>query len=203
MSAFLVSKAHIDALVFARSVCDGPGAVRTARELSDDELGRKFLRENMLSLASRYNDPVDEAEIRRYRYDYMAGARVASANGAPRVVALIKAFHCFEYQACEHREWSESETKAICDRIVSGLCHRLEGYDAAPWGFDDAPPATPVRPMADDARGAETKPTRAAAAVKIARAIVAKLEAPARPVVVHEAGKPVSTGFVSFKNRDV
>lgn len=33
MSAFLVSDAHIDVLVLARSISDGPGAVRTAREL--------------------------------------------------------------------------------------------------------------------------------------------------------------------------
>lgn len=155
---------------------------------SDDELGRKLLRENMLSLASRYNDAVDEAAIRSYRYDHARAIRVLAASGAPRTVAIIKAFHCYAYQTCEHNEWEESETKAICDRIVNGLCHRLDGYDKAPWGFDEAPSAPKTA-------SAHT------AAVGATRAVVAKLEAPAQAVIVHEDGKAKYTGFVSFKCR--
>lgn len=123
MSAFLVSKKHIDALVSARNISQYS---RPFEQKSDDELGRMLLAANYESLAARYHDTIDEKAIESYRHE-------------PRtfpVVTLIKAAHCYAYQACEHEGWEMSDAKKYIDDLVSMLTHYLPGYDAAPWGID-------------------------------------------------------------------
>ncbi|MGA7121199.1 MAG: hypothetical protein WBY94_13930 [Polyangiaceae bacterium] len=131
MSAFLVSKRHIDALVYARSLSRYPSA-NLLPKLSDDELGRRLWRENMASLAglygARHGDQIDEGALAAYRY-----ARPAKALS---VVGLIKACHCYAYQACEHEAWAKSDARAYCDVLVDMLTHRLPGYDEAAWGLE-------------------------------------------------------------------
>jgi hypothetical protein len=152
MSAFIVSKAHIDALVQAglaiRRIGNSPlrwdagerpawtgdheayriGCQTISRELTHDQadrVGAMLWNENVKSVDHRYNDHTDR-EV--YRFPAMTKLR-------PPVV-ILKAIHCYRYQACEHPEWESSEAFAFCNALEAATMRNLPGYDDAPWGID-------------------------------------------------------------------
>lgn len=146
MSAFLVSKKHIDALVFARQL--HPHYRASGPALSDDDLGRMLWRENMASLNARYRDAIDEATLAEYRFE-IVGADIYRGRRL-EIVDFIKAVHCYQYQACEHDGWERSEAARYCEGLLSMLTHRLPGYDDSPWGLDDDAPAEAPKPKAPE-----------------------------------------------------
>ena len=136
MSAFQVSKKHIDVLVAARAL--NRFGMRSDERPSDDETGAMLLRENMRSLAARYpNDtPLDEmseAAISTYRFDRGMLAQVTMRQIS--VVEIIKAIHCYEYQACEHDGWAGSDARRYCAELMQICTHALPGYAEAAWGI--------------------------------------------------------------------
>jgi hypothetical protein len=139
MSAFQVSNAHIDALVHARSFCRY-GQLLAGK--TDTDVGQLLIRENMRSLAFRYRDqPVNEKAIARYSF---RGVRKSFT-----VVELIKAVHCYQYQACEHDGWEASDAARYCLDLLDVLVHALTGYSEAAWGIEsDTPKPAPVPPPA-------------------------------------------------------
>src|SRR5262249_23034135 len=46
-------------------------------------------------------------------------------------VEVLKALACYEYQSCEHAEWQSREAKAFCDALRLEATHHLPGYDEA------------------------------------------------------------------------
>lgn len=173
MSAFLVTKAHIDVLVTAAQRFDrydavppiptaaltadpvafrrlveplpyvvGSEPVWRARSVSArglwtcyaDELGRGLWLANAVSICARYGERAEEAagvaldELRAYRH-------TPAARGA---VHVIKACHCFAYQASEVADWDNSWAKRAVDELEAAAVQSLPGYDAAPWGESDA-----------------------------------------------------------------
>ena len=56
-----------------------------------------------------------------------------------------KAIDCYEYQSCEHAGWPRSEARALCAALRHRLIGELPGYDAAPWGIEDAAPVLSLR----------------------------------------------------------
>jgi len=126
MSAWLVSREHIDALVtiFARS--DG------RRPALDPEtaVGRLLWEENRRSVAYRY--PGDEAMIGEFDPEYTYTPRLQPPRPA---VANLKLVRCYEYQSCEHPGWEQSEAYRLCQRMTGYLVSELPGYDEAPWGI--------------------------------------------------------------------
>jgi len=131
MSAFLVSKTHIDALVWARNIVNRRHG-HVFLDMSDSDFGRMLWRENMASLAARYRDPINKESLAAYAY--MPSQTVRSLP----TIALVKSIDCYEYQACEREAWQESQARAACEAIYASLVHMLPGYDAAPWGIEDA-----------------------------------------------------------------
>ncbi len=151
MSAFLVSRSHIDAIIHAARTaphCTATGHIMrlgaVAVDTHPDDAGRILWRENMLSVAHRYPDiaadadglretfGIDGAAINRYRY---------SQPAAPfDSVATLKALRCYEYQSCEHPEWPTSAARRFCDDLIEWCIEALPGYDAAPWEIDDDTP---------------------------------------------------------------
>jgi len=127
MSAWLVSHAHISALVSARHWATGFPGPSGLPAVSDTILGRLLLRENYLSLAARYGDPVDNVEIDAFRY---ADPRPHSP------LEILKAIDCYEYQACEHDGWQASVARRYCEWLRCLAVSRLPGYEALPWGLD-------------------------------------------------------------------
>lgn len=136
MSAWLVTDAHIDGLVQSLwthgFIGDG----------TQTETGRMLLRENYLSLNARYGDPVP-AEV-----DYTFRGIEAPLDP----VKVAKSVSCYQYQACEHREWPDSDaytlTTALHDVVVAEAGYTVDdrglnemwlskAHEHAPWGIED------------------------------------------------------------------
>lgn len=137
MSAWIVSKVHIDRIV------------ETAVEwlsLSPDQavaLGRNLWTENLKSVAYRYMHDVSgnrpgpsgltDEEVENYRPDE---ARPLSPN------EMLAAIHCLDYQSCEHPGWKTSAAFALLSKLTVEAARRgarigSSEYQKAPWGFDE------------------------------------------------------------------
>lgn len=130
MSAFMCSDTHLTALA-AYAVrhglsspirCEGPDSMTGLVEA----VFRVLERENGASLAARYSE---DRGVIGGQLD-----RRAMVTEYP-LITIIKACHCYAYQACEHRAWPDSHAKTIVERIEEHAVRHLPGYDAAPWGL--------------------------------------------------------------------
>jgi len=138
MSAFIVSTAHINALVnagYANTLswyapADASlGRPRDERRtLTSDNLdatGQMLMQACVASVSYRYGS---HEQIPHYRHTFRL----------PRpAVAMLKLLDCYEYQSCERPDWPESEAHAYCEALRSRLIGQLPGYDAAPWAIGD------------------------------------------------------------------
>jgi len=133
MSAFIVSTAHINALVnagyracVANSLSWYVGAER--RTLTSDNLdavGAMLMQACVASVDYRYGET---NQIPFYRHTFRL----------PRpAVAVLKLIDCYEYQSCERPDWPTSEAHAYCAALRERLIGQLPGYDAAPWAIGD------------------------------------------------------------------
>lgn len=167
MSAFVLNKGHIDAMLRAGLAyshasrlywyTSHPGTIEQAQELhrelrSDtaDQIGAMLVAENVRSVCYRYEkQPTDELPgpgdsywLRDYHYD--------PRGPIPTPVAALKLVDCYEYQSCEHPEWEGSEASRFCDALRRKLIDALPGYEEAAWEWRDqqpaAPPPTPTAP---------------------------------------------------------
>jgi hypothetical protein len=152
MSAFVVDRTDIAYLITAalsQPGHHGPiswkgenGEWQILRSGHYDEaikIGQMLWDENILSICYRYPDcqdkpdsmpgPIGEDFIFR-ECDIKLFARI-------KAIEVIKAVHCYEYQACEHPEWRKSEAYRFCQALKSHYIHRLPGYDEAAWGAPD------------------------------------------------------------------
>ena len=148
MSAWIVSKHHIDAMLTAalsRRI-QGPqrGVLRfwtgdlswaVTRETAD-EVGEMLWGENVASVARRYGgDEVANlpgpVELSREPY------RFEQLPGEVDPVKVFKIIDCFDYQSCEHEGWKSSPAFAFCQALRKACWQSLPGYDAGPWGVDD------------------------------------------------------------------
>jgi hypothetical protein len=146
MSAWIVSKTHIDALVtYAIDHAISP-------KPNPDEVGKLLWYENRKSLRYRYADADDcwkeLSTLNTYRYE---PAYVSE-------VAIVKAVHCYAYQSCEHPGWEKSAAKRLSDvleqralkslgvtyeqltgRAVNGRegVLKARAYNASAWGLED------------------------------------------------------------------
>lgn len=173
MSAFIVSKRHIDAMVTAglrvvSGTCGvlrwmepapvneaayqrgepwGPAAIEEAnkrrRELTDQTAGRVGAM-LMAENAASVNHRYDEEDPEE---PYVFARYVKPIEP----VAILKAIDCYVYQTCEHPEWESSEAREFCDALRKRMIHQLPGYDAAPWGIEDVDPEPKPEPKGPQA----------------------------------------------------
>lgn len=156
MSAFMVSKEHIDRLVATalHGPTDNakPGGYGQRRwhpisvtndfqrfEVIDTEtasrLGEMLVKENLSSIHSRYPDTIDNPENtpgpceQYWLHEYTFPPQTKSLS----VVQAFKAISCYEYQSCEHPEWSTSDAREFCISLRDLLVSCLPGYDEAEW----------------------------------------------------------------------
>jgi hypothetical protein len=128
MSAWIVSKAHIDAIVTAAlkdEMVRLPHDTFHPQKMSTDEMGQMLWRENYKSVNHRYNE---RARCPSYRFNLRACPLTS--------VEVFKAIHCLEYQSCEHPGWKRSKARSFLRELESSLTRCLPGYAAAPWGID-------------------------------------------------------------------
>jgi hypothetical protein len=133
MSAWIVSKRHIDYLVTAA----------VANEIvpysKANETGRMLWKENLLSVAYRYPRDGDggrpgpasfrDAHVDTYEWEPMP---ILSGN------ALGKTIACLSYQSCEHPDWEQSEAHNLLVRLRPAedtTARGKEEEEATPWGW--------------------------------------------------------------------
>ena len=125
MSAFVVSKRDIDAIV---TIALELGVSTRPANL----LGRLLWEENVKSVAYRYAMPKRHAEeharyvadVEAYRFEPLTLA----AGAAGKIV------DCYAYQACEHNAWEASEARRVIGHLEVRLPHEGVDYAQAPWG---------------------------------------------------------------------
>lgn len=123
MSAFLVSRNHINLLINA----DRESSRSPVDEEECNRRGAVLWDENWRSLEARYEDP--SADWARETYAY---SRIWPRHWNP--VEVLKAIACYEYQSCEHDAWEGSEARRFCAVLRDRMISELPGYEAAPWG---------------------------------------------------------------------
>ena len=98
--------------------------------MSDTELGRELLKENLNSVAFRYGldlTPDELAAPESYEYH--------RPRLAVTPVQTLKAAQCLEYQSCEHPGWADSLACNILAHLTSEATQRLPGMDSALWAI--------------------------------------------------------------------
>lgn len=125
MSAFVVSDKHISAMIQTVTM-SGRASYYWNGERHDmrgqrQEIGQKLLDENYRSVNARYSDSDEPHQFVMQRVDRVS------------MVQLIKACHCYNYQACETNDWNETEAHAIVKGIEAYAVRRLPGYEQSDW----------------------------------------------------------------------
>jgi hypothetical protein len=124
---------------------------------SGDDL-RALHREARIETADAVGQMLAEANARSVRYRYQDADECGMLDGwaephepviyrhalrpsglRPTAIEGLKIIACFEYQACEHPDWRESEALAFCRALRYALIACLPGYDAAPWEWPGRP----------------------------------------------------------------
>ena len=155
MSAWIVSREHIDTLVTAAVALKIVGDDETDRGIlggtgsAMDRAGQLLWSENLESVAYRYpNDTGNGDRPGPCSFtDDQAGAYTFTARPTEDLAVIAKAAACLDYQSCEHPGWNLSLARAIVGDILEAIATRtglapdllnnLPGYDAAPWGIDE------------------------------------------------------------------
>ena len=159
MSAFVVSKAHIDALVTAGLDLGRHGYLYwywpelTAEQESDAYARGSYAGSGAPEVAeARHHelwiDTADQVGAMLWAENYRSVNHRYAEDNQPQAygytrcrrrlsaVALLKAVNCYEYQSCEHPGWKRSQAYAFCQALRSALIRELPGYEQAPWHID-------------------------------------------------------------------
>jgi hypothetical protein len=156
MSAFVVNKAHIDALVTAAAevrnhdsgmrwfAAEGNFARHELTYSDTDrlsEVGMMLWAENVASVEARYPDTLETGDYpgpASFERESAALYRFDRTEVLAPVV-ILKALDCYEYQSCEHEGWYASEARQFALALRDKMIHALPGYDNGPgWELDEA-----------------------------------------------------------------
>lgn len=124
MSAFVVSKKHIDALVTAAVTRNAyikiDGEWVEAQPQHANLIGQTLWNENYRSVNARYNESEKAPEYHWTQVNVSA-------------VQVIKAVHCLDYQSCETDDWNTTQAYQILKAIKNVASYMLPGYEEAQW----------------------------------------------------------------------
>ena len=160
MSAYIVPKAHIDAMVSAaasvehghhssgmdwwtvddlRAVTDYMSCRREvgySDQAQLDRVGGMLWGENLVSIQYRYPDTIEGGCYPGPSDFDPSQVDTYSHRGMPRgfdPIAILKAIAGYEYQSCEHPGWKASEARFFCDALRLKMIRNLPGYNDAAW----------------------------------------------------------------------
>jgi len=152
MSAYVVNKSHINAMVLsAMHVRYGGGLSwyhngerHQLNELNANQVGQMLLDENVKSVCCRYDDSEMTDLPGRSDAEYLIPFQYHLVHNIPNALHTIAITKCYMYQSCEHPEWEQSEACTFCQALISNKIADLPGYDDAPWDWDDPEYNTPT-----------------------------------------------------------
>ena len=140
MSAWLVSKKHIDIIITAALFANRgntfrwyfEGKWRELRLDNADEIGQMLINQNADSVGTKYESTpstelpgdIDNA-ILPYHYSRPAGDVTA--------IQAVKLINSYQYQASETGDWLKTESFKFTQSLKETLITMLKGYDEAPW----------------------------------------------------------------------
>jgi hypothetical protein len=148
MSAYNVSKAHIDAIVtFAvggqrrvgtvkrMAVDAGQSKYVSSSDYTPSQIGAALWAENHASVDYRYTEitPVPAYDFRPMYH----GSTCTKSTRLLTPLDIIKLCQSLKYQSCEHPGWEASFAHDFLNRVISAAIGALPGYDTAFWGIDD------------------------------------------------------------------
>lgn len=148
MSAFVVDKAHINAMIDAglrtryqpmRWYTKGKEMSSSLTEANASEVGQMLLEECIKSVAYRYEGSDIPDLPGRSDAEYIIPFQYKHFANPPTPVEILKIISCYEYQSCEHPGWKGSEAYAYCQVLRHSTIVLLPGYDEAPWGWEKWP----------------------------------------------------------------
>ena len=153
MSAFVVGKAHINAMVRAGiggrygplhwypEGCDFEKSPTLTVETAD-RVGQMLLDENVKSVMARYDDCEVTNLPGRTNAEWLIPFEFVYTLERITAIETLSILACYEYQSCEHDGWKDSEAKCFCDALRKNAINRLPGYDEAPWEWTEWPQET-------------------------------------------------------------
>jgi hypothetical protein len=162
MSAFVVDKAHINAMV--RFGLTSPQRTHSplswydvdtktikytgdyeaySRELQShrhqltremaDVVGQMLLDENVKAVGIRYSSsPVTDLPGRADA-EYLIPYKVTFSYRIPTPVEVLSLINCYEYQSCEDDDYYETEAHHFCEALKNMAIRSLPGYEDAPY----------------------------------------------------------------------
>jgi hypothetical protein len=129
MSAWIVSKRHIDYMVTA---------IVRAELMNEtpDEIGRILWRENLASVAYRYPNDKDGERPGPEGFRDM-DTEIYTWTETPELTpgGVAKTFACYDYQSCEHPGWDGSEAEVVTTKLIEAIGN-IEWPTEVPWGWD-------------------------------------------------------------------
>ena len=122
MSAFLVSKNHIDALISTIEIAELRNYNLEDASFNDirNHIGNILWHENAKSVAYRYRENNPSPVYRFERLELPA-------------IQVLKLCHCLAYQSCEHPTWNKSDASKIIRDIEQDSIRKIECYESADW----------------------------------------------------------------------
>lgn len=137
MSAWIVSKRHIDALAYWLD--------RMAIAHDKQKVGEMLWSENHRSIRARYGwYDYNGKFVKRPKYHYMDPQPYVTQSyyddfdpqNLDQIQALV---HCYNYQSCEHEGWEKSRAKRLMDKLETQLvragANSTRDGIKAPWGI--------------------------------------------------------------------
>ena len=142
MSAWIVSKKHIDVLVAGLIEAGGyrhRGTWVTVTEENASEVGQMLWRENHKSINYRYNErqrtPAYTFELpKEYAQVSPDKFQVGRLCITVEPGVLGKQVSCYNYQTCEHAAYYRSRAYRCVCSIAENLIRQVPGYNEAAWG---------------------------------------------------------------------
>jgi len=137
MSAWIVSKKHIDCIVKGISDLDNYNEIKQIVNGDNsldtlNKIGQILWDECFKSVNYRYND---NEKTPVYKYDNFTNK---SDNELENLGFLFKQVQCLDYQSCEHPEYDKSTAKKIIDKLTFKIGYKMSelACPTAPWGIE-------------------------------------------------------------------
>jgi len=104
------------------------GLMRTLTKESASRVGQILVSQNLASVNARYSE---QETVSQYVYQR------SLKNWGDYPVDVLNAIHGYEYQACETRDFPETEAYRICRAIEKAMIQRLPGYsESEAWSIN-------------------------------------------------------------------